>query len=492
MAQYTWSEFKAKVLEYLTVDATRVGQTTFRDNLIRQAVIDIQGVIPGFKVGHQNAYGVGDLTEEGAASRGTLPEEAQIMRAWHVPVGYRCSRRPVDSYDWGNRNDLICGAMASGQYALAQDKSGSFYFYPKITEGYELILEWDGNKLDFGDTDYVPFTEDMVLCASYFVKAHFALTVNNDLATSRFYMDTEKNTGLYYSSRSSLYRSTTNQLRIMDQTPTPQGQNVEAPVSAYLENDDEIDFVIIGDSSGTSMTDTDAVALLVKSFEPDFVIHTGDCNLPAGDPLTLWSKLQAPFGLFIPDNWWQAFGSHDLDTDAGAALLALLPDVEAANEGELYYSFVKGPVEFFVLNTGATGVTNQITTDAQGTWLQAALAASGADWKLVLMHKAPYTSDSVNTPGLTDARLSYASWGADLVFAGWGKDYERLSVGGMTYIVNGLGGATKSVFGSAITGSQVRYVTKNGCLRVTASATRLQVTFHDINKVVVDNLILTQ
>jgi len=489
---YTWLEFKTKVIEFLTVDGTRVGQTTFRDNLIRQAVIDIQSTVPFFRVGHSSTLGPDDVVVEQEASRGTLPEECQITRAWHVATGYGCSRSPVSSYDWANRYDLIAGAMTPGQYAIAINRDGAFYFWPVLEDGYNIVLEWDGLKLEFADTDAVPFTEEMARVASYFVKSHFAATVDNNVTMSKFYMDVERKDGLYYSSLRTLYRNATNRLRVKDSALTPQGQRRNEGVPVEDQNDDAIEFCIVGDSGDSSMTDTNAVAALVKALTPDFLIHTGDSNLPSGDPVNIWEKLQVPYGLYIPTKFWPAFGGNDVVTDDGAALLALFPDVAAANDSELYYSFTIGPVAFFVLNSGETGVTNQIATDAQATWLITAIAASDADWNIVVVHKAPYTSDASKAGGLADARLTYAAYGADLVVSGWSRTYERILSGGVTYLVNGLGGATKGSFTTPVTGSQVRYNSKCGCLKLSASATRLQVVFYDVNRTVIDRIAFTK
>src|SRR5258706_14184019 len=66
----------------------------------------------------------------------------------------------------------------------------------------------------------------------------------------------------------------------------------------------------------------------------------------------------------------------------------------------------------------------------------------------------------------------FEQWGADAVLTGHEHNYERLSIGGIPYFVNGLGGA-ENVYTTfrnpPVAGSQVRYSSDWGAMRVDAN-----------------------
>ena len=76
----------------------------------------------------------------------------------------------------------------------------------------------------------------------------------------------------------------------------------------------------------------------------------------------------------------------------------------------------------------------------QGTWLKNALAASTTPWQIVYFHHAAYTSTSRGNS--TYMQWPFAQWGADAVISGHDHDYERLSINGIPYFVDGLGGSS--------------------------------------------------
>ncbi|MFM7719115.1 MAG: hypothetical protein ACKO8G_06470, partial [Actinomycetota bacterium] len=86
----------------------------------------------------------------------------------------------------------------------------------------------------------------------------------------------------------------------------------------------------------------------------------------------------------------------------------------------------------------------------------------------------------------------FVGMGADLVLAGHDHTYERLSVGGLTYVVNGLGGAGRYSFGTAVTGSQYRYNANWGAMKLVSTATTLTGTFYSIDGTARDTFEVTK
>ncbi|MCU1282118.1 MAG: hypothetical protein JWM53_5664, partial [bacterium] len=87
----------------------------------------------------------------------------------------------------------------------------------------------------------------------------------------------------------------------------------------------------------------------------------------------------------------------------------------------------------------------------------------------------------------TRMRWPFGAWGADVVLMGPQHQYERLVVDGLTYVVDGLGGAlNRFAFAATQPGSLVRYNDQFGALAVEVYDGRLAFTFHNTHGDVVD------
>lgn len=73
----TYAELKAAVLEDLGTDGTRRGIEAMRLRKIREACVDLQRFIRGYREGHTTRYTESDLEEKGYAHLGTLPAQAK-------------------------------------------------------------------------------------------------------------------------------------------------------------------------------------------------------------------------------------------------------------------------------------------------------------------------------------------------------------------------------------------------------------------------------
>jgi hypothetical protein len=87
-------------------------------------------------------------------------------------------------------------------------------------------------------------------------------------------------------------------------------------------------------------------------------------------------------------------------------------------------------------------------------------------------------------------RWPFKEWGADLVLAGHDHIYERILAGGLTYLVNGLGGAVFYTMGPAVEGSLARFNETAGALFIEADATTLRARFQSVDGRVIDELTL--
>jgi hypothetical protein len=105
--------------------------------------------------------------------------------------------------------------------------------------------------------------------------------------------------------------------------------------------------------------------------------------------------------------------------------------------GDRYYTFTRGPVQFFALDS--TDMTPE-----QVLWLQDALAASTAPWKIAYFHHPLYSSGMRHGPDLPLRRAIepvLVAGGVQVVFSGHEHFYERLEPQrGIQYFISGAGG----------------------------------------------------
>jgi hypothetical protein len=235
-------------------------------------------------------------------------------------------------------------------------------------------------------------------------------------------------------------------------------------------------FAAIGDYGLAGQPEAD-VAALIDSWGVDFVITLGDNNYPSGEAETIDSNVGQYYHAYIApytgeygegapiNRFFPTLGNHDWYTLGAQPYL----DYFTLPDNERYYSFTWGPLELFALDSSEFEPDGFRRDSAQAAWLQAALAASQAPWKIVYFHMAPYTSGSLHGPTVW-MRWPFEEWGASAVLSGHEHGYERLHIGGIPYFVNGLGGGAIYGFGDPVEGSQVRFNADWGAMRVEASA----------------------
>lgn len=246
-------------------------------------------------------------------------------------------------------------------------------------------------------------------------------------------------------------------------------------------------FAVIGDYGNNSDTER-SVAALVASWQPDFVVTTGDNNYPSGAAKTIEANIGEHYGAYLDGRFWPAIGNHDwqaINCEAGTCTGAYL-DYFTLPGNERYYDVARGSVDVFILDSDDREPDGIGFTSVQAAWLQAGLAASVAPWQLVITHHPPYSSARHgNTAAL---QWPYAAWGADAVLSGHDHVYERLQVDGIPYIVNGAGGASLYDFGTPVAGSVSRYNALHGALLVEVTVDDLTMQFWSVQGVMVDEV----
>jgi hypothetical protein len=263
------------------------------------------------------------------------------------------------------------------------------------------------------------------------------------------------------------------------------------PASASI-HDPNI-FAVIGDYGSNSSNEA-AVANLVRSWNPDFIITTGDNNYPEGAASTIDANIGKYYHDFIypytgtygigsdVNRFFPCLGNHDAMTSLGAPYYEYftLPG------NERYYDFIKGDIHFFVLNSEASDPDGNSSTSVQAMWLKNKLAASVSKWKIVYVHYSPYCSDSINGSQPV-MRWPFSTWGADVLMTGHSHVYERLLINDFPYLVNGLGGGTRyPLISNPVQGSQIVYNSEFGAMKVTIRPDTLWCRFYNVLNDLID------
>jgi hypothetical protein len=249
-------------------------------------------------------------------------------------------------------------------------------------------------------------------------------------------------------------------------------------------------FAVIGDF-GYAGPNEQRVADFVKSQKPEFVLTTGDNNYVYGEQETIdanigqyYAEYICPYsGRFGPgarvNRFFPALGNHDWATRSLPYL-----DYFQLPGNERYYDVVWGNVHVFVIDSDPHEPDGITASSKQAAWLRERLAASKSRWKVVTLHHPPYSSGSHGSS--LALRWPYEAWGASLVLAGHDHHYERVEVGKLPLIVNGLGGRSLYALNAPIPGSVVRFAAAYGAQIIEATPTELVSRFFTTDGKLID------
>ena len=212
-----------------------------------------------------------------------------------------------------------------------------------------------------------------------------------------------------------------------------------APAFAFPLQAKSVRLAAIGDMGTGAPLQMDVARQMFKShgvFPFDFVITLGDNIYTGSAPADFDKDFAVPYKSLL---------------DAGVLFYASLGNHDDPNErlykpfnmdGASYYTYKKGNVRFFVLDSNYM--------DAKQTaWLEAQLrTASNDEWKVCYFHHALYSSGKYHGPA-TDLRKVleplFVEYGVDVVFSGHEHVYERiLPQRGIYYFTEGASGELRA------------------------------------------------
>lgn len=198
------------------------------------------------------------------------------------------------------------------------------------------------------------------------------------------------------------------------------GDHLAAPGTSALPNvKDSIKFAVIGDT-GTGGREQYQIGKLLSDararFPYQFVTMMGDNMYGGQGPSDFVKKFETPYKPILDAgvNFYATLGNHDDPAQRFYKPFNM--------EGKRYYSFRKGDVEFFVLDS-------TYIAPVQVDWLKDVLPKSNAKWKIPYMHHPMYSSGEKHGSEVdlrTLVEPLFVDNGVDVVFAGHEHFYERL------------------------------------------------------------------
>ncbi len=272
------------------------------------------------------------------------------------------------------------------------------------------------------------------------------------------------------------------------------GKSATATASIHVLPE-TIRIAAIGDY-GYQTPEEQAVATMVKSWNPDKIVTLGDNVYGPG------VSFDACIGQYYADyignykgaygagsevnRFYPSLGNHDYFDGGLENYLDYFTLPTASSGNERYYQVKLGTVDLFVLNTATSEPDGVTATSAQAKWLQKSLAASTAQWQFVICPTPPHSSGNTHGPELA-SRWAFEKWGADAVLSGDEHNFERFLFDAnhdgtqLPYFVNGLGGSYIYDFkATPEPGSTAQYNANFGAMLISVNQHEATFEFHSI------------
>jgi hypothetical protein len=228
-------------------------------------------------------------------------------------------------------------------------------------------------------------------------------------------------------------------------------------------------FVLLGDF-GVDDSNELAVASLVKSWNPDFVVTLGDNNYPTGSAATIDETIGKYYSDFIhpylgkhgtgatEQRFYPCLGNHDWDTGSPKPH----QDYFELPGNERYWEVLKGPVRFFCVDSDPREPDGIKADSVQGKWLEQRLKAATEPHRIVVFHHPAFSSGMHGST--SNLQWPFQAWGATAVYNGHDHNYERFDFGPNTipYVVQGTGGADLRAMSTSRPGTLFSYTERHG------------------------------
>jgi len=198
--------------------------------------------------------------------------------------------------------------------------------------------------------------------------------------------------------------------------------------------DGSVKFLVIGDSGTGTSRQIELAKQMVAArtqFPFEFAVMLGDNIYGAEAPGEYLRRFELPYKELLEGGvqFFATLGNHDSPNQRFYKQFNM--------DGRRYYSFSRGPVQFFVLDS-------TYVDRAQLAWLDRELEGSRAHWKIAYAHHPLYSSGKRHGSEV-DVRVlvepMFVKHGVNVVLAGHEHFYERLKPQqGIYYFTSGAAG----------------------------------------------------
>jgi hypothetical protein len=228
---------------------------------------------------------------------------------------------------------------------------------------------------------------------------------------------------------------------------------------AWTTTADSIAFGVLGDNGSGGRNQMDVARQMAHTYERTpygLVLLAGDISY-YGSIDDRWQEVFVePYRPLIDAGveWELAIGNHELsEKKSDRAAEEIEAQLQRFGKPGTYYSSRHGPMEVFVLDSSIPLATGEGGPE-QVAWLERALAASTARWKVGLMHQPAFSSGhhGSHVEIRNVVQPLFARYGVDIVFTGHDHHYERtLPQEGVVWVVSGAGSKLTRVDGAEFT-----------------------------------------
>jgi len=235
--------------------------------------------------------------------------------------------------------------------------------------------------------------------------------------------------------------------------------NVALQPEAWSVTEDSATFAVLGDNGTGGRNAMDIARQMAHTYEETpygLVVLLGDISYYGSIADRYEEVFLKPLGPLLDAgvSFELAVGNHELEyvpsSEANQEIVRRIEEIGA--EGS-FYSVVHGPVEIFILDSSTPQITGAAGPE-QIAWLEGALSASTAPWKVAAFHHPPYSSGGRGSSVEVREALEplFVEYGVDLVLTGHDHHYERtVPLNGVTYVVSGAGSKLRAAGASDFT-----------------------------------------
>jgi hypothetical protein len=533
---YTFSELKTDCNAILWPEGTPENLTTAINSFYQEAMVDISRYVPCLQERNESVYEQCSTyfrcgTTWFDAPKGYITKVYVTQGDDCQPVTYH-QTTPSEITSWSRRlteivddplndgllelklgfkypeqsTDSTVGRALTGLWALdARGNGARIILAPWIQSDESIVVEWSGVKSYWGEDDPILDDDDSMLplvrkAARMYVRHSYEDAYVCDkvqtFACKQAYDDAlaelihecrertrQRKADPNYNETRSLYNTFT------------------APVAATPTTNESTTVLAAFGDYGVDDANELAVANLVKGWSPNGILALGDNNYETGSASTIDTNVGKYFADYIypylgsydstatENKFWPVLGNHDLDTDAGGPYTEYFP----APISQRFYDVVIGNVHVFAINSGINTAGTLVetagntSTSIQAEYIRDKIIRSTAKWKLVILHHSPYTNGSTYTPGLSQLRWPFESWGVDAVLSGHSHVYERIEKSGFPYYVVGTGGRALDTFIASPVDQKSGSVAAHGALKITATCKEISFEFINVEGTTVDD-----